>query len=156
MCGADPRRPHVRRIDPGSSPRVRSRRPREIHAHQPLGIISACAEQTSSSPSSSSSSQDHLRVCGADTVENVLNSIKDGSSPRVRSRLVASTRLPLRRGIISACAEQTYPSFLRQWAITDHLRVCGADSGIGGMRSLMAGSSPRVRSRHLRAERVLP
>ena len=50
----------------GSPPRVRSRLP-EVHTDlQPLGITSACAEQTAPVRVRPIAVQDHLRVCGAD------------------------------------------------------------------------------------------
>ena len=127
VCGADAEAEPLPARREGSSPRVRSR-----HVHVRVGfgwrgIISACAEQTIWSASSSRSNWDHLRVCGADYYSYPWNCIL--------------------RGIISACAEQTgmqgYMD-VREW---DHLRVCGAD--VGGCVRVFPdpGSSPRVRSR---------
>ena len=50
-----------------------------------------------------------------------------GSSPRVRSRHVGQVLRRVRRGIISACAEQTPASIIWVTESRDHLRVCGAD-----------------------------
>ena len=54
-----------------------------------------------------------------------------------------------RRGITSACAEQTSASMCPATASWDHLRMCGADKGFLGKLSGEQGSPPRVRSRHL-------
>ena len=147
VCGADLFAFELMEKFLGSSPRVRSRRPWEVHAHQPLGIISACAEQTGTQPERRSRPWDHLRVCGADIDHIGFAASILGSSPRVRSR-------PSRRGphgrsgrIISACAEQTCLTITLKSASWDHLRVCGADSELTELGRRMAGSSPRVRSR---------
>ena len=97
---------------------------------------------------------DHLRVCGADTLDTSASTAVAGSSPRVRSRLGRGHRQQGVRGIISACAEQTRPRTTTPPSGRDHLRVCGADvNGLGGSY-VIPGSSPRVRSR--RRGRVCP
>ena len=50
VCGADPASPRCRTALPGSSPRVRSRPHVPDELRDRLGIISACAEQTATSP----------------------------------------------------------------------------------------------------------
>ena len=128
VCGADYpiHRPARRRR--GSPPRVRSRHVGGRRTGRPVGITSACAEQTSFARRSSSAMRDHLRVCGADDGHRTDMTLDDGSPPRVRSRLPRSARSGTSAGITSACAEQT-PSWNRHaHGITDHLRVCGADS----------------------------
>ena len=127
VCGADITSIPSRIMGVGSSPRVRSRL---VHADLNcvlIGIISACAEQTSKAGFEGSKSGDHLRVCGADPCGWPTRLIGGGSSPRVRSRQESSGNARLRLGIISACAEQTSPSSKRPRGIWDHLRVCGAD-----------------------------
>ena len=90
---------------------------------------------------------DHLRVCGADRIPNPPRRPRQGSSPRVRSRRVASAITRPSQGIISACAEQTISPWDGLGAYTDHLRVCGADTDSYGCEWHVTGSSPRVRSR---------
>ena len=94
-------------VDAGSSPRVRSRPVESGILGQELGIISACAEQTTAPPFRLSIHQDHLRVCGADTFAASAAGLIMGSSPRVRSRQGTDRHRQRRVGIISACAEQT-------------------------------------------------
>ena len=139
----------------GSSPRVRSRREPDHVAVKRLRIISACAEQTSCSISACSAARDHLRVCGADATFRVPRPSSEGSSPRVRSRLFANGLKCWSGGIISACAEQTFPprGFVRR--PEDHLRVCGADNYRGAAPGGNMGSSPRVRSRPRRRGRLV-
>ena len=135
----------------GSSPRVRSRRRSMSHcpAMYTRGIISACAEQTGIRQRPLHSIGDHLRVCGADSARDMVAGVRDGSSPRVRSRpncLVSSLSCS---GIISACAEQTGNHRADGREGWDHLRVCGADDIIEQCLTAETGSSPRVRSRQV-------
>ena len=147
VCGADKTATILESRDMGSSPRVRSRRHRVSVAQQHLGIISACAEQTSLVSISRRVSWDHLRVCGADLIDTDNKGVEAGSSPRVRSRPSPLSVAEALAGIISACAEQT--SRFLNWLILsrDHLRVCGADSFRLVAPISLYGSSPRVRSR---------
>ena len=138
----------------GSSPRVRSRHDLDGHGHVPVGIISACAEQTSLLKHATRFLRDHLRVCGADLRGLIGVPTADGSSPRVRSRPEVDAQLVHEEGIISACAEQTPDSCPVGAFSWDHLRVCGAD-GLGeGRFPSHRGSSPRVRSRQRCVERA--
>ena len=149
VCGADARLKASQALMQGSSPRVRSRHHAEVHVHDRLGIISACAEQTPHASSSSRSPRDHLRVCGADSGVKCDGCGIQGSSPRVRSRQPERpiTQIPV--GIISACAEQTTASNNTRITHRDHLRVCGADQTTNRAWGAGTGSSPRVRSRRL-------
>ena len=147
VCGADEFIIMLDVWQSGSPPRVRSRLHKHTHHAQCVGITSACAEQTNSSTTSSATSGDHLRVCGADSSVHHSGVMIWGSPPRVRSRLrdCQSVRQPV--GITSACAEQTrYRSRLRNHR-GDHLRVCGADWVDPTANVMRGGSPPRVRSR---------
>ena len=111
----------------GSPPRVRSRQQQPVAHQRRDGITSACAEQTALAAGAGSASGDHLRVCGADLVTNPVLTTAPGSPPRVRSRREDDASAAARRGITSACAEQTMvmpPALVTR---QDHLRVCGAD-----------------------------
>ena len=115
--------------------------PREVR------ITSACAEQTVRPFWTRCAPWDHLRVCGADHMLCGQTHEREGSPPRVRSRLASLRHHPRSPGIISACAEQTSRSSFPLRACRDHLRVCGADpDSFGSLRTIM-GSPPRVRSR---------
>ena len=147
VCGADKADYRTFLDIEGSPPRVRSRLP-EVHADlQPLGITSACAEQTWMFSGSRRWPRDHLRVCGADHCSNSITELALGSPPRVRSRLVWRGRQQREQGITSACAEQTSRSRAKRIPPRDHLRVCGADSRLSFSKSHPVGSPPRVRSR---------
>ena len=138
----------------GSSPRVRSRLPQRIVADDLVRIISACAEQTLSCVDVPRLDEDHLRVCGADVTDLAAQFRLGGSSPRVRSRQQHRERDEHAQRIISACAEQTRTTGSARCPRRDHLRVCGADLGVAGDWSQAMGSSPRVRSRRARPQRL--
>ena len=147
VCGADVLGERALLLDPGSSPRVRSRQRPRLSARHDRGIISACAEQTQFGKPVRSGHGDHLRVCGADVGTLVTLEWPAGSSPRVRSRPCYRACTPAIPGIISACAEQTYGAWPTGDAYGDHLRVCGADLMTLKGHTDELGSSPRVRSR---------
>ena len=126
---------------------MRSRQPERPITQIPVGIISACAEQTTASNNTRITHRDHLRVCGADQTTNRAWGAGTGSSPRVRSRLLAGAFDVAPAGIISACAEQTARRSTSASRSPDHLRVCGADELRPVAAVGHAGSSPRVRSR---------
>ena len=151
VCGADRGLPPTVDERWGSSPRVRSRQYVALEQSAWRGIISACAEQTNNQGIGIAQWRDHLRVCGADPAACRAHTPPAGSSPRVRSRRMAGHQTHSRRGIISACAEQTISLMTRISIRKDHLRVCGADSGSCWCTAGVGGSSPRVRSRHAQA-----
>ena len=151
VCGADVDAALGVVVEVGSSPRVRSRRRVQGNGVRAHGIISACAEQTRNTRIPSGRAGDHLRVCGADGADDDALPVGAGSSPRVRSRPVHRIEQIPHGGIISACAEQTEAGTQRGVRKGDHLRVCGADDCSMPSASCWAGSSPRVRSRPMRA-----
>ena len=131
----------------GSPPRVRSRRRSMRNPDFRPGITSACAEQTRHVHRWCPHLRDHLRVCGADSSDEVDDAPQQGSPPRVRSRPVqVQGDMPV-RGITSACAEQTSRTWSTRSATRDHLRVCGADLVFVRPCMRILGSPPRVRSR---------
>ena len=148
MCGADWRNLLHDGMLPGSSPRVRSGRPRFRHDGRRGGIISACAERTAMAGGKMMPRGDHLRVCGADDRAQQSGKEGQGSSPRVRSGPRKVERQVEPGGIISACAERTAATWCAGSGIRDHLRVCGADHGVQWREDFEEGSSPRVRSGH--------
>ena len=74
-----------------------------------MGIISACAERTHNAGNLSIQGWDHLRVCGADGNGTGHIRLEQGSSPRVRSGRHDCQTDTVHHGIISACAERTFP-----------------------------------------------
>ena len=126
VCGAVGNRLEGELRQWGSSPRVRS----DPHQRTPIrprrGIISACAERSRRAIPIATSRGDHLRVCGAINPPKPGDQSEAGSSPRVRSDLVARGSRAARIGIISACAERSRLSRTCRMFNWDHLRVCGA------------------------------
>ena len=147
VCGADLKAKANKPTFQGSPPRVRSRRIPRDRITAERRITSACAEQTPRCLVLWRLPRDHLRVCGADLIRRIPETIEPGSPPRVRSRRCLTDIHDLRCGITSACAEQT--SKPKDWRMRtgDHLRVCGADRGRKGGTLFAVGSPPRVRSR---------
>ena len=117
----------------------------------PVGITSACAEQTSWCSCRSVRYRDHLRVCGADQSLVRQADGDAGSPPRVRSRPNPTRNTATFLGITSACAEQTRRQTRPSPRPRDHLRVCGADQDSRDADDATEGSPPRVRSRREQA-----
>ena len=67
-------------------------------------------------------------MCGADWNYAPPSPRLNGLPPRVRSRHGYGNRCDDRRGITSACAEQTFQLKLAMYGGGDYLRVCGADA----------------------------
>ena len=149
MCGADRGQSIPVQGRRGSPPRVRSRRPPCAPGRYRGGITSACAEQTVPHVGSTNARRDHLRVCGADDVFVFVLMHREGSPPRVRSRLIGQSVEHFLLGITSACAEQTKDHRSDNAQGKDHLRVCGADILWLRFILVLRGSPPRVRSRRL-------
>ena len=84
-------------------------------------------------------------MCGEHLLVRAIGEGRSGSSPHVRgtpSRLSLSAPS---RGIIPACAGNTYTHLSKQVIDRDHPRMCGEHSS-GGYSSLASrGSSPHVR-----------
>ena len=145
MCGEHFRHGAHWRCFEGSSPRVRGTQrgwPVQISG---VGIIPACAGNTTSESSPKDGGRDHPRVCG-EHARNAWNGVVSwGSSPRVRGTLVAFRADAHEHGIIPACAGNTawpVPSMILS---RDHPRVCGEHVIAASVACILAGSSPRVR-----------
>ena len=148
-CGADLSR--VARVSgrPGSSPRVRGRRVATSDQVALRGLIPAGAGQTSSQTLPASDIRAHPRGCGADPVCVRPGAVGDGSSPRVRGRLLQRVVDEAEDGLIPAGAGQTPPPTPRPSTCAAHPRGCGADAGELVTDTLNQGSSPRVRGRRV-------
>ena len=121
VCGAVQLGTAVKLAEAGSSPRVRSGPHVRNVRGAGSGIISSCAERSSSHMMAYLSSADHLRVCGAVKIYEFENTDRTGSSPRVRSGRRVPWDASYRDGIISACAER---SVVFYW---DLVRLDGAE-----------------------------
>ena len=151
----------------GSSPRVRGKPSSSLRAASAARLIPACAGKTSSSqwaplwrrliPACAGKTprgrpavgrrRAHPRVCGENVnwVHDTVTGI--GSSPRVRGKPHRRSRLLVRGGLIPACAGKTPPRSSGPASSRAHPRVCGENSGVGSLREVDEGSSPRVRGK---------
>ena len=73
--------------------------------------------------------------------------MSEGSSPRVRGRLVSASTLGEVTGLIPASAGQTKTTTAETPPPQAHPRECGADQSPSRCRLARRGSSPRVRGR---------
>ena len=146
-CGANEHRVHVAVSEDGSSPRVRGKRPSHVRKGFRKRIIPARAGQTRCLVSERQVSPDHPRACGANLYMKMWARGSDGSSPRVRGKLVRVLgRVALGR-IIPARAGQTVALLSAANAPPDHPRACGANAWDGTSAPPDFGSSPRVRGK---------
>ena len=129
----------------GSSPRVRGTR-EGLHLHEiHVGIIPACAGNTSPWCYCRCRGRDHPRVCGEHR-DRILQTLRTlGSSPRVRGTHVGVVVEQNHVGIIPACAGNTAKASLIDALSWDHPRVCGEHGRRIPARCSTWGSSPRVR-----------
>ena len=110
-----------------------------------LGIIPACAGNTPRPPCTRTHTRDHPRMCGEHFSGLGTWISHQGSSPHVRGTPAGIRVVPVRAGIIPACAgntERRHPSCLR---FRDHPRMCGEHLLGHCLVSRAAGSSPHVR-----------
>ena len=127
-----------------------------------LRIIPAHAGQTNASPLKRCPKPDHPRACGANQQRAGEAQLACGSSPRMRGkRHPPSPCNPVMR-IIPAHAGQTVSNSSRTSARSDHPRACGANLTADDAHASTAGSSPRMRGKHLfdafrvRGGRIIP
>ena len=133
----------------GSSPRVRGK-PREGFAVlQSGGLIPACAGKTIARLPCAFKIQAHPRVCGENGEVDDAGGGVEGSSPRVRGKLLLHALKARDDGLIPACAGKTLNSHTRARRAGAHPRVCG-ENFCGLMKIIsLTGSSPRVRGKPL-------
>ena len=107
VCGEHP---HTRKTDvfmAGSSPRMRGARRRHCRDQPCAGIIPAYAGSTWSARNSSTTHQDHPRVCGEHSSPLKVCVLLTGSSPRMRGALKNLNQSDVVAGIIPAYAGST-------------------------------------------------
>ena len=121
-----------------------------------MGIIPACAGNTSRMRSRVQAPRDHPRVCGEHKGGQSFDCRQQGSSPRVRGTPDGFLVRQIPAGIIPACAGNTVPVARFFGLLQDHPRVCGEHHLPLRLRRVQLGSSPRVRgtrSREVPGER---
>ena len=135
----------------GSSPRVRGTLAQASDGVLQVGIIPACAGNTTKAPARYDRRWDHPRVCGEHGVGSPAVVLPLGSSPRVRGTRRGVAQGPHGPGIIPACAGNTRLQRREHEVVRDHPRVCGEHSGGVSHVAQLTGSSPRVRGTPLRS-----
>ena len=91
----------------GSSPRVRGKQAGETHPLKSCGLIPACAGKTALPRGSPRRQWAHPRVCGENARLRCVFACQEGSSPRVRGKLIETLRVQHVSGLIPACAGKT-------------------------------------------------
>ena len=152
-CGANPLRSKKRLPVSGSSPRVRGKLVHGLARPERRRIIPARAGQTIAGAAHSLWQPDHPRACGANCSGSAVTIITDGSSPRVRGKLVAVDQADDRVRIIPARAGQTSTRGVPSTSTSDHPRACGANALWLVLQVVFCGSSPRVRGKLERRQR---
>ena len=138
----------------GSSPRVRGTLGITNFPTFMAGIIPACAGNTNSIGLCRCPVGDHPRVCGEHGEYGEVWFAGTGSSPRVRGTPEVRCLRHVERGIIPACAGNTWSRSAPSSRRGDHPRVCGEHCDGRSRRSPHAGSSPRVRGTQGRFDRI--
>ena len=132
------------------------------HGHTLVGrrenrIIPAHAGQTWPWPPTRPSEPDHPRACGANPVMVGILDNANGSSPRMRGKLLPLDISSSCLRIIPAHAGQTVLPALQPLMSADHPRACGANTPVSVMVMAVSGSSPRMRGKRsvgrIRADR---
>ncbi len=147
-CGANRRLPSMCQTMIGSSTRMRGKRALVLLLGFCGRIIPAHAGQTLAFAKSSSAWPDHPRACGANWNNLVHGNYRNGSSPRMRGKLIERRERDHILRIIPAHAGQTAGTPARGRARPDHPRACGANSRFFCSCAAACGSSPRMRGKH--------
>ena len=109
------------------------------------GIIPACAGSSTATPARSTRSRDHPRAGGEQAFSKENIDFGAGSSPRGRGAGMAPHTVLRHAGIIPAHAGSRSNVRLCRWALRDHPRACGEQSGDKADEGRRGRSSPRMR-----------
>ena len=145
MCGEHDNSTTEKKERLGSSPHVRGTRFRRGFPRWRLGIIPACAGNTSIPVFSSKTARDHPRMCGEHRSQLLAEYRQTGSSPHVRGTPGRAAGIRVVPGIIPACAGNTRPARRVLSSPRDHPRMCGEHFSGALANVKAAGSSPHVR-----------
>ena len=147
VCGENPRLLSPKHSDLGSSPRVRGKRQQGRNRRPAPRLIPACAGKTAGWNFHQFAGSAHPRVCGENTKAASALTWSDGSSPRVRGKLIAVRVFEGSSGLIPACAGKTTNRTIATKNNRAHPRVCGENFFRLFPRVRGFGSSPRVRGK---------
>ena len=149
-CGENVGAPPGRPGSKGSSPRVRGKLIIGAVTSLGPGLIPARAGKTLPATSRVSQSRAHPRACGENRAWPQSFFTLHGSSPRVRGKLFPPRLGFLRLRLIPARAGKTRVRSPLSSTPGAHPRACGENFHALPKRSLIAGSSPRVRGKQSR------
>ena len=126
-CGANTNRVYRLADLFGSSPRMRGKRCGASRMIASARIIPAHAGQTQPPRSSGGRATDHPRACGANSAQRFRQSMRAGSSPRMRGKRTTNAGMCSVPRIIPAHAGQTRFFRFFPGRPADHPRACGAN-----------------------------
>ena len=129
----------------GSSPHARGTLERQALEFALLGIIPACAGNTSFDSVACGQDQDHPRMRGEHLVMRYDTTKASGSSPHARGTRVVGIGVGLGLGIIPACAGNTTMTAPAAQEMRDHPRMRGEHTLVSRDDETIPGSSPHAR-----------
>ena len=127
-----------------------------------MRLIPARAGKTVPARAASGGAQAHPRACGENQEIQNTQMVRDGSSPRVRGKLISASRFAPAVRLIPARAGKTGPTPGKQCPSRAHPRACGENLSPPTGFICASGSSPRVRGKRppnageLAAHRLIP
>ena len=131
----------------GSSPRVRGKPEDAPVPDAPGGLIPARAGKTMRWAIMVEVHRAHPRACGENEEVRQAREGQEGSSPRVRGKLVVLENAAPCPRLIPARAGKTRPSSDASTPSWAHPRACGENVVWEGVGMRAPGSSPRVRGK---------
>ena len=131
----------------GPSPRVRGKRPHDLHVRPEDGSIPARAGETAAIVPTRAGVKVHPRACGGNCLRHRSTSHMRGPSPRVRGKRTRARRTIPRGGSIPARAGETARRAGRMRRPSVHPRACGGNVCASSEQWRANGPSPRVRGK---------
>ena len=110
-------------------------------------ITPAHAGKTHQKSSKNIKNQDHPRACGENPIEQLRDTIKAGSPPRMRGKLALTATNHVQSRITPAHAGKTQKLHFIRCCFKDHPRACGENCQIVAQALEILGSPPRMRGK---------
>ena len=148
-CGENSTAPSRPAAPVGSSPRVRGKPFLKDDADLESRLIPARAGKTRHGGDRHRQHRAHPRACGENGRPEDVLPRRSGSSPRVRGKPPHPLAQSNPGGLIPARAGKTTRASIIHPPKRAHPRACGENSGVGSLREVDEGSSPRVRGKRL-------
>ena len=95
---------------------------------------------------------EHPRVCGENTLIATVDGNDDGTSPRMRGKLISAHGCHGITRNIPAYAGKTLQAVAKSVSRWEHPRVCGENIATGFCKSNQYGTSPRMRGKLLHGQ----